>query len=129
MENTRKVIEFLNNSPKVAWIKYPELPDSPYKKLADRDFKKGVGSIFTIGLTGGEEAGKQLIQNLDVFSLLANVGDAKSLIIHPASTTHAQLNEDELKASGITPDLIRLSIGIENSDDIIADLEQGLDRI
>lgn len=129
VENTRKVIEFLNNSPKVAWIKYPELPDSPYKKLADRDFKKGVGSIFTIGLTGGEEAGKQLIQNLDVFSLLANVGDAKSLIIHPASTTHAQLNEDELKASGITPDLIRLSIGIENSDDIIADLEQGLDRI
>ncbi|WP_125709386.1 O-acetylhomoserine aminocarboxypropyltransferase/cysteine synthase family protein [Companilactobacillus zhongbaensis] len=129
VENTRKVIEFLNNSPKVAWIKYPELPDSPYKKLADRDFKKGVGSIFTIGLTGGEEAGKQLIQNLDVFSLLANVGDAKSLIIHPASTTHAQLNEAELKASGITPDLIRLSIGIENVDDIIADLKQGLDRV
>lgn len=129
VENTRKVIEFLNNSPKVAWIKYPELPDSPYKKLADRDFKKGVGSIFTIGLTGGEKAGKQLIQNLDVFSLLANVGDAKSLIIHPASTTHAQLNEEELKASGITPDLIRLSIGIENSDDIIADLKQGLDRV
>ncbi|WP_125768227.1 O-acetylhomoserine aminocarboxypropyltransferase/cysteine synthase family protein [Companilactobacillus furfuricola] len=129
VENTRKVIEFLNNSPKVAWIKYPELPESPYKKLADRDFKKGVGSIFTIGLTGGEEAGKQLIQNLNVFSLLANVGDAKSLIIHPASTTHAQLNEEELKASGITPDLIRLSIGIENSDDIIADLKQGLDRV
>lgn len=129
VENTRKVIEFLNNSPKVAWIKYPELPDSPYKKLADRDFPKGVGSIFTIGLTGGEAAGKALIENLQVFSLLANVGDAKSLIIHPASTTHAQLNEEELRATGITPDLIRLSIGIENVDDIIADLKQALDKI
>lgn len=129
VENTRKVIDFLDHNDKVAWIKYPELADSPYKKLADRDFSKGVGSIFTIGLTGGEEAGKKLIQNLDLFSLLANVGDAKSLIIHPASTTHAQLNEEELKATGITPDLIRLSIGIENADDIIADLKQGLDKI
>ncbi|MCH4009277.1 O-acetylhomoserine aminocarboxypropyltransferase/cysteine synthase family protein [Companilactobacillus sp.] len=129
VSNTRKVIDFLKNNDKVAWIKYPELDDSPYKKLADRDFSKGVGSIFTIGLTGGEEAGKKLIQNLDIFSLLANVGDAKSLIIHPASTTHAQLNEEELKATGITPDLIRLSIGIENADDIIADLKQGLDKL
>lgn len=129
VSNTRKVIDFLKNNDKVAWIKYPELDDSPYKKLADRDFSKGVGSIFTIGLTGGEEAGKKLIQNLDIFSLLANVGDAKSLIIHPASTTHAQLNEEELRATGITPDLIRLSIGIENADDIIADLKQGLDKL
>lgn len=129
VENTRKVIDFLNNNDKVAWIKYPELADSPYKKLAERDFPNGVGSIFTIGLTGGEEAGKKLIQNLDIFSLLANVGDAKSLIIHPASTTHAQLNEEELRATGITPDLIRLSIGIENADDIIADLKQGLDKL
>ncbi|MCH4169754.1 MAG: O-acetylhomoserine aminocarboxypropyltransferase/cysteine synthase [Lactobacillus sp.] len=127
--NTRKVIDFLKASPKVAWIKYPELEDSPYYDLAKRDFPKGVGAIFTIGLTGGEAAGKALISNLKIFSLLANVGDAKSLIIHPASTTHAQLNEAELRATGITPDLIRLSIGIENADDLIADLQQALDKI
>ncbi|MQS52587.1 O-acetylhomoserine aminocarboxypropyltransferase/cysteine synthase family protein [Companilactobacillus mishanensis] len=129
VSNTRKVIEFLNNNPKVAWIKYPELPDSPYNDLAKRDFPKGVGSIFTIGLTGGEEAGKSLITKLNIFSLLANVGDAKSLIIHPASTTHAQLNEEELRATGITPDLIRISIGIENADDLIADLSQALGQV
>lgn len=94
-----------------------------------RDFPKGVGSIFTLGLTGGEEAGKKLIENLELFTLLANVGDAKSLIIHPASTTHAQLSEEELKESGITPDLIRVSVGIENVDDLIADLDQALARI
>lgn len=127
--NTRKVIAFLKDHPKVAWIKYPELADSPYHDLAQRDFKKGVGAIFTIGLTGGEAAGKALITNLELFSLLANVGDAKSLIIHPASTTHAQLNEAELRATGITPDLIRISIGIENADDLIADLSQALDKI
>ncbi|GAF39313.1 O-acetylhomoserine O-acetylserine sulfhydrylase [Agrilactobacillus composti DSM 18527 = JCM 14202] len=127
--NTRKVIDFLKASPKVAWIKYPELEDSPYYDLAKRDFPKGVGAIFTIGLTGGEAAGKALISNLKIFSLLANVGDAKSLIIHPASTTHAQLNEAELRATGITPDLIRLSIGIENADDLIADLQQALAKI
>ncbi|KRL67474.1 O-acetylhomoserine aminocarboxypropyltransferase/cysteine synthase family protein [Companilactobacillus versmoldensis] len=129
VENTRKIIKFLDDSPKVAWIKYPEIADSRYKSLADRDFSKGVGSIFTIGLTGGEEAGKALIQKLKLFSLLANVGDAKSLIIHPASTTHAQLNEEELRATGITPDLIRISIGIENADDLIDDLKQALDQV
>lgn len=129
VENTRKIIKFLDDSPKVAWIKYPELADSKYKSLADRDFSKGVGSIFTIGLTGGEEAGKALIQKLKLFSLFANVGDAKSLIIHPASTTHAQLNEEELRATGITPDLIRISIGIENADDLIDDLKQALDQV
>ena len=82
-----------------------------------------------MGLTGGEEAGKKLIENLELFTLLANVGDAKSLIIHPASTTHAQLSEEELKESGITPDLIRVSVGIENVDDLIADLDQALAKI
>ena len=113
----------------MAWVNYPELPDSPYKALADKYFPKGAGSIFTLGLTGGEKAGKQLIENLELFSLLANVGDAHSLIIHPASTTHAQLNEAQLKQTGITPDLIRLSIGIENVDDLIADLEQALGKL
>ncbi|MFT8949650.1 MAG: PLP-dependent transferase, partial [Liquorilactobacillus hordei] len=100
-----------------------------YNELAKRDFPNGVGSIFTLGLTGGEKAGKELIEKLEIFSLLANVGDAKSLIIHPASTTHAQLNEEELEKAGITPDLIRISVGIENAEDLIADLQQALDNI
>lgn len=107
----------------------PGLESSKYHDLAVRDFPKGVGSIFTLGLKGGEEAGKKLIENLELFTLLANVGDAKSLIIHPASTTHAQLSEEELKESGITHDLIRVSVGIENVDDTIADLDQALARI
>ena len=129
VENTRKIVDFLNNNPKVAWINYPELGDSKYKPLADKYFEKGVGSIFTLGLTGGEKAGKRLIEKTELFSLLANVGDAHSLIIHPASTTHAQLNEAELKEAGITPDLIRISVGIENADDLIDDLKQALDQI
>ncbi|MGO2298986.1 O-acetylhomoserine aminocarboxypropyltransferase/cysteine synthase family protein [Paucilactobacillus nenjiangensis] len=129
VENTRKIVDFLNNNPKVAWINYPELGDSKYKPLADKYFEKGVGSIFTLGLTGGEKAGKRLIEKTELFSLLANVGDAHSLIIHPASTTHAQLNKAELKEAGITPDLIRISVGIENADDLIDDLKQALDQI
>jgi len=129
VENTQKIVKFLHNHPKVAWINYPGLEDSPYHDLAEKYFPKGVGSIFTLGLKGGEKAGKQLIQNLKLFSLLANVADAKSLIIHPASTTHAQLNEEELKEAGITPDLIRVSVGVENADDLIADLSQALDKI
>ncbi|KRL03611.1 O-acetylhomoserine aminocarboxypropyltransferase/cysteine synthase family protein [Liquorilactobacillus capillatus] len=129
VDNTRKIIKFLKKHPKVSWIKYPELEDSPYYELAKRDFPNGVGSIFTLGLVGGEEAGKNLIEHLNLFSLLANVGDAKSLIIHPASTTHAQLNEKELKETGITPDLIRISVGIENAADLITDLKQALDQI
>ena len=129
VENTRKIVKYLTNHPKVAWVNYPELEGSKYKPLADKYFPKGVGSIFTIGLKGGEAAGKKLIENLNLFSLLANVGDAHSLIIHPASTTHAQLNEEELKLTGITPDLVRLSIGIENADDLIDDLEQALGKI
>src|SRR5699024_1203109 len=127
--NTRKIVKFLNDHPKVAWINHPELADSPYKPLANEYFPHGVGSIFTLGLKGGEEAGKELISNLKLFSLLANVADAKSLIIHPASTTHAQLSPEELKAAGVTPDLIRVSVGIENADDLIADLDQALAKI
>ncbi|USS90301.1 O-acetylhomoserine aminocarboxypropyltransferase/cysteine synthase family protein [Fructilactobacillus carniphilus] len=129
VQNTRKLIQFLQSRPEVAWIKYPELSTSPYRDRAQQDFPRGVGSVFTFGLTGGEEAGKKLIQNLQLFALLANVGDAKSLIIHPASTTHAQLNHAELEAAGISPDLIRVSVGIENSDDLIADFTQALDQL
>ena len=129
VSNTERIVKFLNDHPKVAWINYPGLPDNKYHKLAEKYFPHGVGSIFTLGLKGGEKAGKELIKHLKLFSLLANVADAKSLIIHPASTTHAQLNEKELLATGTTPDLIRISVGVENADDLIADLKQALDKV
>lgn len=129
VQNTRQLIKYLQTRPEVAWINYPELADSKYHDLAARYFPHGVGSIFTLGLTGGEAAGKQLIDHLRLFSLLANVADAKSLIIHPASTTHAQLSPAELAAAGVTPDLIRISVGIENGDDLVADFAQALDRL
>jgi len=126
VENTRKVVQFLSKHPKVSWINYPELDGSPYKELAKKYLPKGAGSIFTFGIKGGLEAGKKFINSVKLFSLLANVADAKSLVIHPASTTHAELNEEQQKAAGVTPDLIRLSIGVENIDDIIYDLDQAL---
>ncbi|GMA70159.1 O-acetylhomoserine aminocarboxypropyltransferase [Leuconostoc litchii] len=129
VENTRKIVSYLNNNDKVAWVSYPELDDSPYKVLADRYFKHGAGSIFTFGLKAGEVGAETLINNLDIFSLLANVGDAKSLIIHPKSTTHAQLSDEQLIAAGITPDLIRISIGIENVDDLIKALDEALAHV
>ena len=129
VENTRKVVSYLANHPKVSWVNYPNLPGNKYKALADRYFPNGAGSIFTFGIKGGREAGAKFIDSLELFSHLANVADAKSLVIHPATTTHAQLNDEELKAAGVTPDMIRLSIGIENIDDILADLEQALANV
>lgn len=129
VENTRKVVNYLANHPKVSWVNYPNLPGNKYKALADRYFPNGAGSIFTFGIKGGREAGAKFIDSLELFSHLANVADAKSLVIHPATTTHAQLNDEELKAAGVTPDMIRLSIGIENIDDILADLEQALSKV
>ena len=127
--NTKKVVDFLKDHPKVSWVNYPGLEDNKYYDLAQKYFPKGVGSIFTFGIKGGVEAGKKFINKLELFSLLANVADAKSLVIHPASTTHAQLSEEDQLAAGVTPDLVRLSIGIEDSEDIIADLEQALKEI
>lgn len=129
VQNAHKVVEFLKNHPKVTWVNYPELDDSPYHELAKKYFPKGAGSIFTFGVKGGLEAGKTLINNVKLFSLLANVADAKSLIIHPASTTHAELTPEEQAEAGVTPDLIRVSIGVETIDDIIYDLEQALAKI
>lgn len=129
VDNTKKVIDYLTNHDKVAWIKYAGTSDSSYKSLQEKYLPKGAGSIFTFGVKGGREAGKKFIESLDLFSLLANVGDAKSLIIHPASTTHAQLTEAEQIAAGVNPETIRISIGIEHIDDIIADLEHGLSVI
>lgn len=129
VENAQKVAEFLENHPKVAWVNYPGLKSNKYHELAQKYFPKGVSGIFTFALNDGDKAGKELINKVQLFSLLANVGDAKSLIIHPASTTHSQLNEQQLKDAGIQPGTIRLSIGLENSQDLIADLSQALKNI
>lgn len=124
-ENTKKVIEYLRNHPKVAKINHPSLPDHPDHALYERYFPNGGGSIFTFEIKGGQEEAYRFIDNLEIFSLLANVADVKSLVIHPATTTHSQLSEEELADQGITPSTIRLSIGTEHIDDIIADLEKG----
>jgi O-acetylhomoserine (thiol)-lyase len=129
VENTRKIVDFLKDHPKVYWVNYPELEDNKYNILCKRYFPKGVGSIFTFGLKGGTEEGKKFINSLEIFSMLANVADAKSLVIHPASTTHAQLSpEDQIKA-GVKPDMIRVSVGIESAEDLIGDLDQALQKI
>ena len=129
VENTRKVVEFLVNHPKIAYVNYPELPSSPYKVLADKYFPNGVGAVFTFGVKGGKEEGIKFVDALQIFSNLANVADAKSLVIHPASTTHAQLNAEEQLKAGVKPEQLRVSIGIEHIDDIIADLAQALDKL
>lgn len=129
VSNTREIIEFLKVHPKVSWIKYPELEDSKYNALSKKYLPKGAGSIFTFGVKGGFESGVKFIENLSLFSHLANVGDAKSLVIHPASTTHAQLSEEEQINAGVNPELIRISIGLEDSTDLINDLKTALDAI
>lgn len=126
--NTKKVIEFLEGHSSVCWVNYPGLENSSYYPLSQKYFPRGVGSIFTFGIKGGAEAAKKFINNLEIFSLLANVADAKSLVIHPASTTHAQLNEKEQLAAGVTPDMIRLSIGLEDAEDLIYDLDKALHK-
>ncbi|MDF2547271.1 MAG: O-acetylhomoserine aminocarboxypropyltransferase [Anaerosolibacter sp.] len=126
--NTKKITEFLQQHPAVSWVNYPSLESNKYHALAQKYLPKGAGSIFTFGIKGGAEAGKKFIEHLEIFSLLANVADAKSLVIHPASTTHAQLSELEQISAGVTPDLIRLSIGLEDVDDLIYDLDQALQK-
>ena len=128
-ENTKKVVEFLANHPQVEKVNHPSLADHPDHALYERYFKNGGGSIFTFDIKGGQEEAWKFIDNLKIFSLLANVADVKSLVIHPASTTHSQLTEEELLDQGIKPNTIRLSIGTEHIDDIIADLEGGFAAI
>ena len=129
VENTRKVVDFLVNHPKIAYVNYPELPNSPYKALADKYFPNGVGAVFTFGVKGGKEEGIKFVDALEIFSNLANVADAKSLVIHPASTTHAQLSPEEQLTAGVKPEQLRVSIVIANVDDIIADLAQAFDKL
>ena len=124
-ENTKKVVEFLAKHPLVERVNHPSLPDHPQHELYKRYFPNGGGSIFTFDIRGGQQQAHAFIDHLEIFSLLANVADVKSLVIHPATTTHSQLTEEELLSSGIRPNTIRLSIGTEHIDDIIADLEKG----
>ena len=129
-QNAQAVAEFLEKHPKVAWVNYPGLPSHPSHELAKKYHKRGLyGGMISFGIKGGVSEGKTFIDSLKLLSLLANIGDAKSLVIHPASTTHQQLSPEEQIASGVTPDLIRLSVGIENVNDIIADLDQALAKI
>ena len=125
-ENALATARFLQKHPQVTWVNYPGLDDSPYKPLARKYLPDGAGAIITFGIKGGLAAGKAFINAVKLFSLLANIGDAKSLVIHPASTTHSQLTDDEQKATGVTPEMVRLSVGIEHIRDILADLDQAL---
>ena len=124
--NAKQVAQFLADHAAVEWVSYPALPGNSYKALADKYTPKGPGALFVFGVKGGYEAGRKFINSLRLFSHLANVGDAKSLAIHPASTTHQQLSAEDMEAGGITQDMIRLSIGIEDPADLVWDLEQAL---
>ncbi len=128
-ENTKKVVAFLKRHPQVEKVNHPSLPDHPDHELYQKYFPNGGGSIFTFEIRGGQEEAHKFIDNLKIFSLLANVADVKSLVIHPATTTHSQLTEKELADQGIQPNTIRLSIGIEHIDDILADLQKGFDAV
>ena len=128
VENALEIAQYLQKNPAVSWVNYSSLPNSEQKTKADKYLSKGAGSIFTFGIKGGLEAGRKFINSLKLISLLANVGDAKTLVIHPASTTHSQLTPEQLKSSGVQEDLIRLSVGIEDVADIIADLQQALEK-
>lgn len=129
IENALKVIDFLKDHPQVESINHPSLPENGYRELYDKYFPNGAGSIFTFNIKGGETEAKDFIDHLQIFSLLANVADVKSLVIHPASTTHSQLSAEELQDQGIHPNTIRLSIGTEHIKDIIADLSQAFDAV
>ena len=125
-ENARGVAEFLQQHPAVTWVRYADLPDNKYHALAKKYLPKGAGSILSFGVKGGVEAGAKFIENAQFMSHLANVGDAKTLIIHPASTTHRQLSDEQQIAAGVTPDMVRISVGLETLDDILWDLDQAL---
>ena len=129
VENALKVVEFLKNHPQVEKVNHPSLAEGHQLDLYNKYFPNGAASIFTFEVKGGQEKAQKFTESLELFSLLANVADVKSLVIHPASTTHSQMNEEELREGGITSSTVRLSIGTENIDDIIADLEHGFEAI
>jgi O-acetylhomoserine (thiol)-lyase len=125
-ENARGVAEFLRGHPAVSWVNYAGLEDNKYRQQVEKYLAHGAGSILTFGVKGGNDAGREFINNAQFMSHLANVGDAKTLIIHPASTTHRQLDEEQQLAAGVTPDMVRISVGLETLDDILWDLDQAL---
>ena len=124
--NAQKVAECLNAHEASSWVTYAGLPTDPHHELMKTYTPNGAGAVFTFGVKGGYDAGVALVSKVELFSHLANVGDTRSLIIHPSSTTHAQLNEEQQKSAGAGPDVLRISVGIENADDLIADLAQAL---
>ncbi len=126
--NTLRIAEYLSTHPKVAWVNYPGLKNNAYYDLAQKYLSKGAGAVLTFGIRGGAAAGQKFIENVEFLSHLANIGDAKTLVIHPASTTHRQLSEEQQMAAGVPPDLIRLAVGIESADDIIWDIDQALSK-
>ena len=124
--NAQRVAEWLDADPRVGWVKYSGLDSSPYKSMADKYLPDGPGAIFTFGVAGGREAGSTFIHSLQMISHLANVGDAKTLILHPATTTHQQLTAEQLEAGGVSDEMVRISVGLEDVEDIIWDLDQAL---
>ncbi len=128
-ENALKIAQYLKTHPKVAWVRYPGLPDDPTYPVASKYLKNGFGGMVVFGVKAGAEAGEKFINSVQIFSHLANVGDAKSLALHPSSTSHSQMSEEQQRESGLTPELVRLSVGIENVQDLIEDLEQAFDKI
>jgi O-acetylhomoserine (thiol)-lyase len=127
-ENAAEVARFLKEHPNVRWVRYPGLADDPTYPVASKYLKNGFGGMVVFGIKGGLQAGQKFVDSLNLFSHLANVGDAKSLVLHPSSTSHSQLSEAQQKAGGLTPDLVRLSIGLEHIDDIKQDLEQAFSQ-
>lgn len=128
-ENALAVARYLQSHPRVEWVNYPGLPDNRYHSLVQKYMPKGASALLSFGIVGGSQAGEQFMQEVQFLSHLANIGDAKTLVIHPASTTHRQLNEEEQIAAGVTPDMIRMSVGVEHVDDIIWDIDQALSRV
>ncbi len=126
VSNARKIAEFLEGHPAVKEVSYPGLKSSPYHALSEKYFPKGPGAMMAIRVNGGQQAALKVLESVEIFDYMVNVGDAKSLIVHPASSTHFGHTEDELKAAGVYPDTLRLSIGIEDAEDLIADLDQAL---
>jgi O-acetylhomoserine (thiol)-lyase len=128
VQSAQTVAEFLQSHSAVAWVAYGGLAESPYRDLAKTYLPKGPGGVFAFGVKGGRDAGRRFIEAVEICSHLANVGDSRTLVIHPASTTHAQLDEQALAASGVGADLVRISIGLENAEDICADIDQALKK-
>ena len=126
IENTQELLKFLTSHEQVSWVRHPSLPDHPQHELVEEMLPRGAGSIITFGINGGRDAGKKFIETVTLSSHLANVGDAKTLVIHPASTTHSHIDSQAMFSAGLTDDMIRLSVGLEDITDIISDFELGL---